>query len=236
MSRITLRRISAITLFLLFSLCAFAQSKTRHFELDYSFTVRITDPGKPLDVWFPIAQSDQFQQVKIVSRSGDLPLQETTEPEYGNKMFYAHADKADQAEYHFSVKYDVVRMEHLAAASIQKQASSKDLARFLQPDKLVPITGKPAEIAAEQVKQGMSDLEKGRALYDYTFSTMKYDKTGTGWGKGDTLWACDAKRGNCTDFHSVFISMARSQKIPARFEMGLSLPEGLNSGQIPGYH
>jgi transglutaminase-like putative cysteine protease len=65
---------------------------------------------------------------------------------------------------------------------------------------------------------------------------MKYDKSGTGWGKGDTLWACDAKRGNCTDFHSVFISMARSQKIPARFEMGLSLPEGQNSGQIAGYH
>ena len=46
----------------------------------------------------------------------------------------------------------------------------------------------------------MSDLDKGRAFYDYTFSTMKYDKTGTGWGRGDTLWACDAKHGNCTDF------------------------------------
>jgi len=236
MLRITLRRISAVSLFLLLNLCAVAQSKSRHFELDYSFTVRITDPGKPLDVWFPVAQSDQFQQVKILSKSGDLPLQETTEPEYGNKMFYAHADKAEKAEYQFSVKYDVVRMEHLAAVSIQKQASRKELARFLQPDKLVPISGKPAEIAAEQVKPGMSDLDKGRVLYDYTFSTMKYDKTGTGWGKGDTLWACDAKRGNCTDFHSVFISMARSQKIPARFEMGLSLPEGQNSGQIAGYH
>ena len=51
----------------------------------------------------------------------------------------------------------------------------------------MPITGKPAELAAEQVKPGMSDLAKGRAFYDYTFSTMKYDKTGTGWGKGDTL-------------------------------------------------
>src|SRR3954470_17030988 len=120
MFRSTLRRISAVSLLLLSSVCAFTQSKSRHFELNYSFTVRITDPGKPLDVWFPVAQSDQFQQVKILSKSGDLPLKETTEPEYGNKMFYAHADKADQAEYHFSVKYDVVRREHLAAVSIQK--------------------------------------------------------------------------------------------------------------------
>ncbi len=231
-----LRRISAVSLFLVFAVCAFAQSKSRHFELNYSFSVRVTDPGKPLDIWFPVAQSNEFQQVKITAQSGDLPLKETTESEYGNKMFYAHTDKADQVEYHFIVKYDVVRLEHLAAVSVKKPASEKELARFLQADKLVPITGKPAELATEQVKPGMSDLDKGHAFYNYVFSTMKYDKTGTGWGKGDTLWACDSKRGNCTDFHSVFISMSRSQKIPARFEMGLSLPEGQNSGQIAGYH
>jgi transglutaminase-like putative cysteine protease len=44
---------------------------------------------------------------------------------------------------------------------------------------------------------------------------MRYDKTGTGWGRGDVLYACDAKKGNCTDFHSLFIAMARSQGIPA---------------------
>jgi transglutaminase-like putative cysteine protease len=234
--RMTLRRIAAVSFFLLFAVYAFAESKSRHFELNYSFSVRVTDSGKPLDVWFPVAQSNEFQQVKIVSLSSDLPLKETTEPEYGNRMFYAHTDKADQAEYHFTVKYDVVRLEHLAAVSAKKPATEKELARFLQADKLVPITGKPAELAAEQVKPGMSDLDKGHAFYNYVFGTMKYDKTGTGWGKGDTLWACDSKRGNCTDFHSVFISMARSQKIPARFEMGLSLPEGESSGQIAGYH
>jgi transglutaminase-like putative cysteine protease len=65
---------------------------------------------------------------------------------------------------------------------------------------------------------------------------MKYDKSGTGWGRGDTLWACDSKRGNCTDFHSLFISMARSQKIPARYEMGFSIPTDKHSGEVPGYH
>ncbi|HKD81442.1 MAG TPA: transglutaminase-like domain-containing protein [Candidatus Angelobacter sp.] len=231
-----LRRISALLIFLSFAVGAFAEARSRHFELNYSFSVRITDPGKPLDIWFPIAQSNEFQQVRIISRSGDLPLQEATEPEYGNKMFYAHTDKADRAEYHFTVKYDVVRLEHRAAVAVKAPASQKELARFLQPDKLVPITGKPAELAAAQLKPGMSDMEKASAFYNYVFSTMRYDKSGTGWGKGDTLWACDSRRGNCTDFHSVFISMARSQKIPARFEMGLSVPEDRNSGQIAGYH
>lgn len=232
----TLRKILTLAFFLLLSVVSFAQTKSRHFVFDYSFTVRNTDPGKPLAVWFPIAQSDAFQKITVISKSGDLPLEETREPEYGNRMFYAHTEKADKAEYHFSVKYDIVRYEHLAAVAAHVHASQKELKRFLQPDKLVPVTGRPADIAAQQVKPGMSELEEARALYNYTFANMRYDKSGTGWGHGDTLWACDSKRGNCTDFHSLFISMARSQHIPARFEIGFSVPEGQNSGQIPGYH
>jgi transglutaminase-like putative cysteine protease len=108
--------------------------------------------------------------------------------------------------------------------------------RFLQPDRLVPVTGLPAEIAAKQVAGRTTDLERARALYDYVFHTMKYDKSGTGWGHGDTLWACNSKRGNCTDFHSLFISMARSQKILARYEMGFSIPTDKHAGEVPGYH
>jgi transglutaminase-like putative cysteine protease len=81
-----------------------------------------------------------------------------------------------------------------------------------------------------------SQLEKARAIYDYVFDTMRYDKTGTGWGHGDVLWACDSKRGNCTDFHSLFIAMARSQGIPARFEIGFPLPADKRSSEIAGYH
>ena len=65
---------------------------------------------------------------------------------------------------------------------------------------------------------------------------MHYDKSGVGWGHGDEMWACDSKRGNCTDFHSVVIGMLRSSGIPARFEIGFPLPIGKSEGVIPGYH
>src|SRR5215471_10377425 len=159
----TLRKFFSLSFFLLANLISFAQSKSRHFVFDYSYTVRNTDAGKPLSVWFPVAQSDDFQKITIISKTGDLPLEERREPEYGNRMFYAHTDKADKAEYHFTVKYDVVRYEHLAAAA-RSRASAKELHRLLQPDKLVPISGRPAEIAAQQVKPGESDLQKARAL------------------------------------------------------------------------
>src|SRR5690349_10024048 len=71
---------------------------------------------------------------------------------------------------------------------------------------------------------------------DYVLATMRYDKSGEGWGRGDAVWACTSKRGNCTDFHSLFIAMMRSSGIPARFEIGFPLPENKTEGDIAGYH
>jgi len=120
----------------------------------------------------------------------------------------------------------------LQNASLDK----KDSALYLSADKLVPITGVPAELAAQVSAGKDSQLAKARAIYDYVFANMSYDKSGTGWGHGDVLYACNAKKGNCTDFHSLFIAMARSQGIPARFEIGFSVPADKSSGEIAGYH
>jgi transglutaminase-like putative cysteine protease len=49
------------------------------------------------------------------------------------------------------------------------------------------------------------------------------------------MWACANKYGNCTDFHSVFMSLGRIRGIPVRFTMGLPVPPE-KSGTIGGYH
>jgi transglutaminase-like putative cysteine protease len=169
-----------------------------------------------------------------------LPLKKEREREYGNALLYATTANADKPEYKFRVKYEVERRENAALKTSAKKpdarANSTQLDRFLQADKLVPVTGLPAQLAAKEVQGRTDDLDRARALYDYVFNNMKYDKSGTGWGRGDTLWACDSKHGNCTDFHSLFISMARSQGIPARFEIGFSVPEGKPSAEVAGYH
>ena len=225
---------------LFLSLPAFAQ-QSRHFTFHYGFTVRDVQPGQKIQVWFPQAQSDDFQEVKITSVKGGLPVKTTRETKYGDAIFYAVVSKAARTDYSFDVEYDVVRRERigLPREGVRPKllkASAGEVREYLGPDKLVPVTGKLASIAAQQVQGRRTTMEKARALYDYIFSTMRYDKTGTGWGRGDAEWACDSKRGNCTDFHSVFISMARSQDIPARFSIGFPLPADKSSGEIAGYH
>ena len=217
--------------------------KERRFNFHYTFTVKNVSPGERVRVWIPLAHSDAFQDVTVVSKSGDLPLTQVHQPEYRNEVLYAETSKADQGEYKFSVNYDVVRREHVVLVNGKllsdvrsAPASRVELARALEADRLVPVTGTPAQLAAQETKGATTPLEKAKAIYEYVFRTMKYDKSGTGWGHGDTLWACDSKQGNCTDFHSVFIAMARAEKIPARFQIGFPLPADKHSAEIPGYH
>jgi hypothetical protein len=230
-----------LPLFLIvFATIASAQ-ETRHFTFHYGFTVKDVPAGEKVRIWIPQSHSDAFQTVKVISATGDLPLKKTHESKFGNEMYYAEASKAKQPELHFEVVYDVVRRErltlgiyspHLEAAKL----SDRERKEYLAPDALVPTTGLPAELAVKVTEGKTMPLDKARAIYDYVFTTMRYDKTGTGWGRGDVLYACDAKKGNCTDFHSLFIAMARSQGIPARFEIGFPLPSDKHSAEIAGYH
>jgi transglutaminase-like putative cysteine protease len=234
-----LRKLCLLLPLLVLTVSAFAQD-SRHFTFHYGFTVKNLPVGKKVRVWIPAAPSDAFQEVKIVSAKGDLPLKKAHESKYGNDVYYAETNSASAPELHFDIEYDITRQERVAlgpAAKLAKAAlTTKERQEDLQPDALVPITGLPADLAVK-VTQGKTDpFDKAHAIYDYVFTTMKYDKTGTGWGHGDVLYACDAKKGNCTDFHSLFIAMARSQGIPARFEIGFPLPPDKHSSEIAGYH
>ena len=229
-----------LLLFLVVVSLASAQD-SRHFTFHYGFTVKNVPAGERVRVWIPAAHSDDFQEVKLISATGDLKLKKTRESRFGNQMYYAESAKAKSPDLHFEVIYDVVRHERLTLgvarprlAEVQLKESARK--QYLQPDKLVPVTGLPADLALKVTAGDSTPLEKARAIYDYVFTTMRYDKTGTGWGHGDVLYACDAKKGNCTDFHSLFIAMARSQGIPARFEIGIPLPPDQHSAEIAGYH
>jgi transglutaminase-like putative cysteine protease len=216
-----------------------AAQDSRHFTFHYAFTVKNLPAGQKIRIWIPEAHSDAYQEVKVVSAHGDLPLKKTSESKYGNQIYYAETSSA-QPELHFDIEYDVTRHERVALGSaahvVAVSLSSAEKPQDLQPDALVPITGLPADLAAKVTEGKTQALDKARAIYDYVFTTMRYDKTGTGWGHGDVLYACDAKKGNCTDFHSLFIAMARSQGIPARFEIGFPLPPDKHSAEIAGYH
>jgi transglutaminase-like putative cysteine protease len=217
---------------------------TRTFQFTYQVTVKdLPRSAARVRIWIPRPSSDSNQSVALKQAIGPSPLHETREARFGNHIMYAEIHHPKSSSVEFVLAYEVTRKEYskgdfksLMAYNGGPDPLPKSVLRFLQPDRLVPVGGKIKELADEHTSDVQGPVAKAYALYDYVFHTLRYDKSGTGWGRGDSLWVCDAKHGNCTDFHSLFISMARAENIPARFEIGFPLPAESHAGEIPGYH
>ncbi len=211
---------------------------TRSFELRETYDLTGFPAGAhTARVWFPLATSDDYQKVELANVVSATVTRRTIEPEYGDEALFTEIADPSSRPAHFELLFRAVRSEFSKNPSDLTDGSAKPagVERFLRPDRLVPIDGKLRQLSNEITASKAGVAEKARSIYDYVFRTMKYDKSGEGWGRGDSLWACDSKRGNCTDFHSVFISLMRAQGIPARFEIGLPIGEP-SSGDIAGYH
>ncbi|MFZ0816416.1 MAG: transglutaminase domain-containing protein [Candidatus Sulfotelmatobacter sp.] len=217
---------------------------SRTFRFTYNFTVKdIPSGAKRVRVWIPVPQTDQHQTVRVLSVKAPVKMRTTQESEYGNKMMYAEIQNPAAGKAEFTLEYKITRREYsrgnyaqLEKTDLKPSVVPASMSRLIAPDNLIPTDGKIKELAVEVTGSQSGAVAKGKAAYDYLFTNMRYDKTGTGWGRGDAVWACDSKHGNCTDFHSPFIGMLRADGIPARFDIGFPLPENKDKGDIPGYH
>lgn len=227
----------------------------RWFEFTYVARVPPLKPGTgKLRLWIPVPQPDANQDIEEIVIESPVAYEIRRESEYGNRYAYFEAS-AEEAGMGFDISMTVRvrrrenKVELKAAqggwwekvwaatgAASSDWTVSLNLERNLQADRKVPLDGVVAALAAQEVDRNAPALEKARQVYDYVVSTMRYDKSGEGWGEGDVLFACDTKRGNCTDFHSVFIGMLRASGVPARFEIGFSLPPDRSEMKIGGYH
>ena len=201
------------------------------FTVDYTYTVPPLAKGDQVEVWLPLASTDAFQTVGATTTAPGLAVESTVNANSGNHFLHAKAD-ASAAGKSITVAYTVTRREkatYPAAAEVNDPA-------YLRSEPLMPLNDRFKKLALEITQGKASAEEKGQAIYNYVLKEMRYDKSGSGWGRGDAVYACDSKAGNCTDFHALFIVLARSVGIPARFAIGFTIPSQADAGPIEGYH
>ncbi|MGH9443755.1 MAG: transglutaminase-like domain-containing protein [Thermoanaerobaculia bacterium] len=235
-TRIAATAIAAAASSLVFAAASSRDSRT--FELKENIVFKgFPEGARSARIWLPVPSSDEHQSVEIESISSPVATRRTTDPEYGNESLYLELPDPARRDVRFDLAFRATRKEYSTdpRSSAAGGPRPPGLGRYLRADRLVPIDGKFRKLSDEITAGQPTALGKARAIYDYVFKTMKYDKSGEGWGRGDSLWACDSRRGNCTDFHSVFISLMRAQGIPARFEIGFPLASA-PAAEIPGYH
>jgi uncharacterized protein (TIGR03000 family) len=216
------------------------RAKTRTFLFSYAATVTGLKSGQKARIWLPVPPTNEDQEVMVAEEKLPAPGKTGRDAEYGNEILFVEAAADRDGNIALSRTYRVMRREIRGEARETTEASL--LRRFLAADRLVPVGGKSLEDIT-----GKLDLLKGtklpddqmaaaRMIYDAVNQHMRYSKEGTGWGRGDVLWACDSKHGNCSDFHSLFISLVRANRIPAKFEIGFPIPEKRGAGEVAGYH
>jgi len=217
--------------------------RTRTFHFEYKTVVKDLSPGsRRVEVWAPAPHDDEYQ--KITNLRVDSPYSyKIATGQHGNSMLHVVVNRPATSTFTVTISFDAARTEHIQSRlsgglPLARDEDPKDLAQYLKPDRLVPLDDQIRAWARDVVQkaQAHTDLEMARAIYDHVVSTVKYDKTGKGWGRGDIYYTCEERRGNCTDFHAIFIGYARAMGIPARFAIGFPLPADRGEGKIAGYH
>jgi transglutaminase-like putative cysteine protease len=130
-----------------------------------------------------------------------------------------------------------VAASHADIGDIDRVASATDLASTSAID----IDDEVRAIARQATSGKRTIVARARALYDWVFDHMRYEKSAPGSGRGDVPYCLKVGRGNCTDFHTLFIALARASGIPARWNMGFPLDygDGTRGGEpqdVKGYH
>jgi Transglutaminase-like superfamily len=201
-------------------------------EDTFVFIYRVTLPklSEPARMWLPLPASDAVQTVSLESKLITGREREVVDAAHGNRVLFLELGPQD-SEKSVELRWRVTRKEKAIY-----EGDAEEAKRFLAAETLVPATKSFADIASEVTAGKKGEIVRARALYDHVIDQMRYMKYGDGWGKGDATYACDLKTGNCTDFHSYFIAIARAAGIPARFAIGAAIPSERNEGGIDGYH
>jgi len=209
--------------------------RSREFLFTYAATVTGPKPGQAARIWLPVPPSNAEQKVSIARSQFPAKTRQSVEPKFGNEILYLEATADAKGTIPLSITYRVNRKEVFGKVQ-GTPVTPAERELFLKPDAKVPIGGKPAQTLLKGKDLPKDGMKLAKLLYDIVNNHMEYSKKGTEWGQGDAVWACDSKYGNCSDFHSLFISLARTEKVPAKFEIGFPLPEKRGKGEIGAYH
>jgi transglutaminase-like putative cysteine protease len=224
----------AAALSLLFAVTLFADN-VKSYDATYVATISsIPDGVQKLTLWIPLPVSRGAQTVSDVQIDSPYKWTMHTDKEFGNRYATTTVDKPERGDLTVKVHFTATRREETIDHPFETKAGESELAGALRADKLVTLSPRVRELANTVTAGKHTKIEQAKAIYDYLVTNMTYDKVAPGWGHGDTERACDVKKGNCTDFHSLFLSMARAKGIPARFVIGFPLTAA--DGNVKGYH
>jgi transglutaminase-like putative cysteine protease len=218
---------------------------SRTVELHYHVDIPTpNNQGDPIQIWMPLPPATPEQEVVAIQADSTAPVSVRFDPVFGNAILHAVIDGSATGPAHVGYRAVVERREWRVDLSRAPRGTLGQDSQLLLPQlsetRRIRFLPEIVSAANEIRASGKDALGMARAAYDHVLATMTYDKSEEGWGTGDTEWACSMGKGNCTDFHTLFLAILRSCGVACEFEIGSAFPAGMSGGDIThfkcGYH
>src|SRR5881628_272486 len=213
-------------------------------RLTYEARATPPDGTRVLELWLPLPREED-QAVLALRLDGTAPATVVHLAPSGDRAAYLRVAEP-KGTVTLTETATVARREVQAPVAASRAAPADIDAATYAPELAsaqgaIRITDEVRAIARRETAGKPTVVAKAHALYDWVYDHMQYDKTVPGWGLGDIPYCLKVGKGNCTDFHTLFIALARSAGIPARWNIGFPLAYGegktdAGDQSVAGYH
>jgi transglutaminase-like putative cysteine protease len=214
------------------------------FEVRHELTVTLPEGAQRVRVWFVLPQEDPIpgdgtasaQRVTELQIDAPYPYRIERDSE-GSKVLYLEAtdpkDKELKIVETFVVTRNEVRMSvDPSQATSLTEADRAKFAPYLAANKHVEIDAEIRKLAHEIVGDETNPVLAARKLYDWVLHNVDYwvkdPKNKKASPVGSTTYCLAFRTGNCTDFESLWTSLARAAGIPTRIVYGSFFKPDLN--------
>ena len=215
------------------------------FKVKNLFNFTVPKGAKSVRIWFAVPQEDAYSNIRNLNLSTEAPVRFTFDS-WGNRVGYLERKDPTENQIVLKEEFELIRSEIRTqpdpANTRPLTASERSaLAHYLQPATHVIVNDQIKSLAASIVGQETNPIRMARKIYDWTLNNVEY------WVKdpdrmkaspvGSTEYCLTKKTGNCTDFHSLFASLAIASGLPTRMVYGSLLKPTLNGVEVDGsYH
>ncbi len=204
--------------------------RTAPLDTNVDFSVVVTAPpgAKKLQVWFPVPQSDKFQEVRN-SRFSTYPVEASptiaSEPEFGNRFAYfefTNPQSAIQIRHRFHARTWQTDWNVDPHAVRTMDEWPEQLRLYLSRPNPLEDDPKYAATLASLSRGRMADADRLVAALDWTTENLQYSSENASL-RADAQHAFTQRMGHCSDFHGLCATMGRSFGYPTRVAYGIHL-------------
>jgi transglutaminase-like putative cysteine protease len=213
----------------------------------------VPEGAQRVRVWFVLPQEDPIpgdgtaaaQQVSALQIEAPYPSRVERDSE-GSKVLYLEAINPKEKELKIVESFVLTRAEVRMSVDPGKARALSDAdratyAQYLQANTHVVIDDQIRQLAEQIVGDEANPVLAARKLYDWVLYNVDYwvkdPKNKKASAVGSTAYCLTLRTGNCTDFESLWTSLARAKGIPTRIVYGSFFKPDLNGNDLDAsYH